>query len=67
MWGLEFINERYGHGFTIKMIENGVFADYCGNRENTIKLFPPLVTTMEEIQVIIERIKKAFATLPRPK
>ncbi|MEX2682533.1 MAG: aspartate aminotransferase family protein [Candidatus Sigynarchaeota archaeon] len=67
MWGLEFVNEKYGHGFTLKMIENGLFADYCGNRENTIKLMPPLVTTLDEIQLIIDRLKKAFAGLPIPK
>ncbi len=67
MWGLEFINEKYGQGFTLKMIENGVFADYCGNRENTIKIMPPLVTTLEEIQLIMDRLGKAFAALPRPR
>lgn len=67
MWGLEFINEKYGHGFTLKMIENGVFADYCGNKESTIKLMPPLVTTNEEIGVILQRLDRAFAALPRPK
>jgi 4-aminobutyrate aminotransferase-like enzyme len=64
---MEFINEKYGHGFTLKMIENGVFADYCGNKESTIKLMPPLVTTFDEVDLIMNRLGKAFASLPRPK
>jgi putrescine aminotransferase len=67
MWGMEFINDRYGHGFTLKMIEHGVFADYCGNKESTIKLMPPLVTTLGEIDLIIERLGKAMLELPRPR
>ena len=66
MWGVEFINEKYGAGFTLKMIENGVFADYCGNRENTIKLMPPLIITREEIALLLSRLEKAMAALPRP-
>ncbi len=67
MWGMEFVNEKYGHGFTLKMIENGVFADYCGNMEGTIKLMPPLVTTLDEVDIILGRLGKAFAALPQPK
>nr|MDO8114088.1 aminotransferase class III-fold pyridoxal phosphate-dependent enzyme [Candidatus Sigynarchaeota archaeon] len=67
MWGVEFINEKYGLGYTLKMIENGIFADYCGNRENTIKLMPPLVVTEQEIGVILDRLGKALAALPLPK
>ncbi|MBN2153575.1 MAG: aspartate aminotransferase family protein [Candidatus Lokiarchaeota archaeon] len=67
MWGLEFVNDRYGHGFTLKMIENGVFADYCGNRESTVKLMPPLVTTLDEVDLIMGRLNAAFGALPRPK
>ncbi|HME52221.1 MAG TPA: aminotransferase class III-fold pyridoxal phosphate-dependent enzyme [Candidatus Lokiarchaeia archaeon] len=66
MWGVEFINEKYGAGYTLKMIENGVFADYCGNRENTIKLMPPLIITAEEIEFLLSRLEKAMAALPLP-
>jgi putrescine aminotransferase len=66
MWGVEFINEKYGAGFTLKMIENGIFADYCGNRENTIKLMPPLIITEQEIELLLTRLGTAMAALPLP-
>jgi len=52
MWGVELINERYGVGYTLQMIKNGIFADYCGNNEQTIKLMPPLVTQENEMKEI---------------
>jgi acetylornithine/succinyldiaminopimelate/putrescine aminotransferase len=67
MWGVEFIDEKYGAGYTLKMIENGVFADYCGNRENTIKLMPPLVITSEEVELLLSRLEKAMAAMPLPR
>jgi putrescine aminotransferase len=67
MWGIEFINDRYGVGFTLQMIKNGIFADYCGLNEKTIKLMPPLVTTEQEMSEIIKRLGKAMEGLPHPK
>lgn len=67
MWGIEFINERYGVGYTLQMIKNGIFADYCGNNEQTIKLMPPLITNAEEIEEILQRLGVALSDLPLPK
>jgi putrescine aminotransferase len=67
MWGLEFINERYGVGSTLAMIQSGVLADYCGNNEKTIKLMPPLIIQADEINETLKRLQKAFDTLPQPK
>ncbi|UYP45579.1 [LysW]-aminoadipate semialdehyde/glutamate semialdehyde transaminase [Candidatus Lokiarchaeum ossiferum] len=67
MWGMEFINERYGVGYTLQMIKNGIFADYCGNNEQTIKLMPPLITNTEEMKEIIRRLNEALLGLPLPK
>lgn len=64
MWGLEFISDRLGIGYTLHMLQNGIFADYCGNNEATIKLMPPLITTSEEIEEIITRLKIAMEKLP---
>ncbi|MCP4761084.1 MAG: aspartate aminotransferase family protein [archaeon] len=66
MWGIEFIADRYGLGYTLRMIENGIFADYCGNNEKTVKLMPPLITKEEEIDEILTRLGTAMATLPKP-
>ena len=67
MWGLEFINERYGIGYTLQMIKNGIFADYCGNNEQTIKLMPPLITEAREIEEILQKLGIALSNLPLPK
>lgn len=67
MWGVEFINERFGIGSTLAMIQNGVLADYCGNNEKTIKLMPPLIIKQEEIEETLKRLQKAFEGLPKPK
>ncbi|MHA1380592.1 MAG: class-III pyridoxal-phosphate-dependent aminotransferase [Candidatus Helarchaeota archaeon] len=67
MWGVEFINELYGQFFTINMIKNGVFADYCGNHKPTNKLMPPLVIQPEEVDEIMRRLDKAVKMFPKPK
>lgn len=67
MHAIEFPNDRYGVGMTLRMIENGIFADYCGNKEDTIKLMPPLIIESEDITNIMERLEKALLSLPKPK
>jgi len=67
MWGVEFVNDRYGIGYTLQMIRNGIWADYCGNRENTIKLMPPLIIKENEMTEIMTRLEKAMSNLPPPK
>lgn len=67
MWGIEFVNERYGLGYTLKMVENGIFADYCGNKEDTVKVMPPLVTTSDEVDDILSRLESALEPLPLPR
>lgn len=67
MHAIEFPNDRYGIGMTLRMIENGIFADYCGNKEDTIKLMPPLIITKEDINIIMERLEKALLSLPKLK
>jgi acetylornithine/succinyldiaminopimelate/putrescine aminotransferase len=67
MHGIEFVNERYGVGMTLRMIENGIFADYCGNKEDTIKLMPPLIIEKNHITAIMDGLEKALLSLPKPK
>ncbi|GAB4326117.1 MAG: aspartate aminotransferase family protein [Promethearchaeota archaeon] len=66
MWGVELPNDRYGVGFTLRMIERGVWADYCGNDEKTVKLMPPLVITEDDVEEVFSRIEPALASLPPP-
>ena len=65
MWGVEFINDRYGIGYTLNMIQNGIWADYCGNNEKTIKLMPPLVVTEPQMNDILNRLAEATHKLPQ--
>lgn len=67
MWGVEFINDRYGVGYTLRMIENGIWADFCGNNEKTIKLMPPLIVNDRDVDDIMTRLEKALQELPKPK
>ncbi|MHA1146105.1 MAG: class-III pyridoxal-phosphate-dependent aminotransferase [Candidatus Helarchaeota archaeon] len=67
MWGVEFINDRYGLGYTLSMIENGILADFCGNNEKTIKLMPPLIVESDDIDEILSRLDVALKKLPMPK
>lgn len=66
MWGIEFINEKYGLGYTLKMIENGIFADYCGNNEKVVKIMPPLIVEEPDVREILSRLEQAMAELPAP-
>jgi putrescine aminotransferase len=66
MWGIELPNSRYGIGLTLKMIQNGIWADYCGNNEKVIKLMPPLIIKSTEMEEVIRRLDKAFADTPPP-
>lgn len=66
MLGVEFIEDRYGIESTIRMINNGIFADFCGNNEKTIKLMPPLVIKNEDVDEILARLDTAFNLLSAP-
>lgn len=63
MWGIEFVDERFGLGYTVKMIENGIFADFCGNNEKVVKIMPPLIIGKEDVKLILERLDRALAQL----
>ncbi|TFH26790.1 MAG: aspartate aminotransferase family protein [Promethearchaeota archaeon] len=65
MWAIEFNADRLGVGYTLYMIENGVFADYCGNNEKTIKLMPPLNVTEADITEIVRRLAIALDKIPK--
>ncbi len=67
MWGIEFNNEVYGQVFTVYMIKNGIFADYCGNNKSTNKLMPPLIIESEDIDEILKRLDIALSEYPKKK
>ncbi|MHA1214880.1 MAG: class-III pyridoxal-phosphate-dependent aminotransferase [Candidatus Hodarchaeales archaeon] len=60
MWGVEFQDEFTSLYFTLSMIKNGVWCDYCGNFKEVNKFLPPLIITEEEIQILLERMEKTL-------
>ncbi len=60
MWGIELVDEFTSLYFTLTMIKNGVFCDYCGNYKSTNKFLPPLIVQPEDIDVILQRVDKTL-------
>ena len=60
MWGIEFVDEFTSLYFTLSMIKNGVFCDYCGNHKVTNKFLPPLIVQADDIAEILDRVEKAL-------
>jgi acetylornithine/succinyldiaminopimelate/putrescine aminotransferase len=67
MWGIEFFEEIDGQLNMLHMIKQGVLANYCGNNKATDIIMPPLISTMDQINDIIERISEAVNNLSRLK
>ena len=63
MWGIEFAHDKLGLAYTVKMIQNGIFADYCGNNEKVVKVMPPLIVKKEDVELILERLDNALVQL----
>ncbi len=63
MWGIEFEDELFSLFFTLSMIKNGVFCDYCGNFKQVNKFLPPLIIQPEEIQIILNKIEEGLSNL----
>lgn len=63
MWGIEFVDPRLGMLYTKKMIEHGIFADYCGNHEQTVKIMPPLIISEEQLDEVLQRLEKALKSM----
>ena len=63
MWGIEFPAEKLSMAFTVLMIKNGIFADFCGNFRETIKLMPPLIINDQDVNEIMKRLQNAVAQL----
>jgi putrescine aminotransferase len=64
MWGVEFNHELLGQLNMVGMVQNGLLADYCGNRPSTDKFMPPFIVEAQDIQEIINRLDKSLQKLP---
>ncbi|MHA1319533.1 MAG: class-III pyridoxal-phosphate-dependent aminotransferase [Promethearchaeota archaeon] len=56
MWGIEFNSETLGQLAMLSIIKEGVLQNYCGNKNDTLIMMPPLVVKEEEIEEILKRI-----------
>jgi len=56
MWGVEFNNETLGQLAMLSIIKEGVLQNYCGNKNDTLIMMPPLIVNEEEIEEILKRI-----------
>ncbi|MFX0015700.1 MAG: aspartate aminotransferase family protein [Promethearchaeota archaeon] len=57
IWGVEFKDEFTSLHFTLTMIKNGVWCDYCGNYKVTNKFLPPLIIGTKDIDEVLNRIE----------
>jgi len=56
MWGIEFNSETLGQLAMLSIIKEGVLQNYCGNKNDTLIIMPPLVIEEEDIEEILKRI-----------
>lgn len=63
MWGVELVDEFTSLYFTLTMIKNGVFCDYCGNYKVTNKFLPPFIAQSEDIDEILHRVEKTLGEI----
>ncbi|MFX1284237.1 MAG: aspartate aminotransferase family protein [Promethearchaeota archaeon] len=63
MWGIEFQDEFTSLYFTLKMIKNGVWCDYCGNYKVTNKFLPPLIIQPNDIDEILHQVEKTLGEI----
>ncbi len=63
MWGVEFQNETLSQLAMISIIHEGVLQNYCGNKKDTLIIMPPLIVQKEDVNEILERIRKGIEHL----
>ncbi|HEY0087891.1 MAG TPA: aminotransferase class III-fold pyridoxal phosphate-dependent enzyme, partial [Candidatus Lokiarchaeia archaeon] len=67
MWGMEFYSKEKAMLGMVSIIKEGVLNNYCGNKEDTLILMPPLIVNKDDVKEIIERISKGVETLKKLK
>ncbi len=67
MWGLELNNEKEGQIAMVSIIREGVLQNYCGNKEDTLIIMPPLISQKEDIEEILEKINLGILNLKKIK
>ena len=60
MWGMELFSEKDGQIAMVSLIREGILQNYCGNKEDTLIIMPPLISQKEDIEEILDRIRKGI-------
>lgn len=56
MWGLEFRDKLIAELAMVAIIKEGVLQNYCGNKEDTLIIMPPLIIQEDELNEVLSRI-----------
>ena len=56
-------NEREGQIAMVSIIREGVLQNYCGNKEDTLIIMPPLIVKKGELEEILSRIHQGLSHL----
>ncbi|MHA1147323.1 MAG: class-III pyridoxal-phosphate-dependent aminotransferase [Promethearchaeota archaeon] len=65
MWGVEFHEEEMCQKAMLACINEGILLNYCGNKKDTLIIMPPLISTKEDIEEIIQRIGTAIKRIKK--
>ncbi|MGQ4872872.1 MAG: aspartate aminotransferase family protein [Promethearchaeia archaeon] len=63
MWGVEFHKEADALRAMVSCIKEGILLNYCGNKEDTLIIMPPLIVKENEIEEIISKISTAIKNI----
>lgn len=63
MVGIEYIHEFLGPMMSDALAQNGVFAAYSGNAPQVMRFMLPIIATKEDVERVIEAIKKSVQTM----
>ncbi|MFX0002208.1 MAG: aspartate aminotransferase family protein [Candidatus Hermodarchaeota archaeon] len=63
MCGVEFFNETDSQLAMLSIIKEGVLLDYCNNKKDTLKILPPLIIQKQELDEILDRIRRGISKL----
>lgn len=67
MWGVEFYKEEDSQLSMLTIVKEGVLLNYCGNKKDTHIIMPPLIVKKEEIEEILDKIRRGILNLKKMK
>ncbi|MFW9899177.1 MAG: aspartate aminotransferase family protein [Candidatus Thorarchaeota archaeon] len=67
MTGMEFYKESEAVLAMLSIIKEGVLVNYCGNKEDTLIIMPPLIVEKEDVEEILDKIGRGISNLKKIK